>query len=165
YGFRAASARHILSFREHFPDAHVVTLERNYRSTTPILAVANAVSAQDRAGFPKRLHTDREGGRAPELVFPRDEAQQAVEVCDRVLGAREEGMDLRGQAVLFRAGHDSDLPELELTRRRVPYVKYGGLRYLDAAHVKDYVALLRLADNPADEVSWFRVLQLVDGGG
>jgi len=165
YGFRAASARHILDFPEQFPGTHTVTLERNYRSTAPILAVANAVSAQDRLGFPKRLWTEREGGQPPELAFPRDEGEQAGEVCERVLAAREEGMDLRAQAVLFRTGHDSDLLELELTRRGIPFVKYGGLRYLEAAHVKDFIALLRLTDNPADEVSWFRLLQLLDGVG
>ncbi len=165
YGFRAASARHILEFPEQFPDTRTVTLERNYRSTAPILSVANAVSEQDRLGFPKQLWSEREGGPRPELVFPRDESEQAVEVCDRVLAAREEGMELRAQAVLFRTGHDSDLLELELTRRGIPFVKYGGLRYLDAAHVKDLIALLRLTDNPADEVSWFRLLQLLDGVG
>ncbi|HEV7584822.1 MAG TPA: ATP-dependent helicase, partial [Solirubrobacteraceae bacterium] len=156
---------HILEFPTIFPDAAVVTLERNYRSTTPILAVANAVSMQDRRGYPKTLWTDREGGSSPELVFPLDESDQAKQVCDRVLAAREEGMDLRAQAVLFRAGHDSDLLELELTRRAIPFVKYGGLRYLEAAHVKDLIAVLRLATNPADEVSWFRLLQLLDGVG
>ena len=165
YGFRAASAAHILRFPELFPDAHTVKLECNYRSTAPILAVANAVAAQDHLGFAKVLWTEREGGRRPELVTPRDEAEQASEVCDRVMAAREEGMDLRMQAVLFRTGHDSDLLELELTRRAIPFVKYGGLRYLDAAHVKDFIALLRLTDNHADEVSWFRLLQLFDGVG
>jgi len=165
YGFRAASARHILDFPEQFPGTHTVTLEQNYRSTTPILAIANAVSEQDRLGFPKRLWTEREGGQPPELVFPRDESEQAGEVCERVLAAREEGMELRAQAVLFRTGHDSDQLELELTRRGIPFVKYGGLRFIEAAHVKDLIALLRLSDNPADEVSWFRVLQLLDGVG
>ncbi len=165
YGFRAGSARHILDFPEQFPDAHTARLERNYRSCGPILDVANAVSEQDLSGFPKRLWTEREGGRQPELVFARDEGEQAGEVCDRVIAAREEGMDLRRQAVLFRTGHDSDLLELELTRRGIPFVKYGGLRFLDAAHVKDLIALLRLVDNPADEVSWFRLLQLLDGVG
>jgi DNA helicase-2/ATP-dependent DNA helicase PcrA len=165
YGFRASSARHILDFPKHFPDAHTVTLERNYRSTDAILAVANAVSEQDREGFPKRLRSDRGGGLAPELAFVRDESAQASEVCERVLAAREEGIELRAQAVLFRTGHDSALLELELTRRRIPFVKYGGLRYLDAAHVKDLVALLRLASNGADEISWFRVLKLLDGVG
>jgi DNA helicase II / ATP-dependent DNA helicase PcrA len=165
YGFRAASASHILDFPEQFSGTHTVTLEQNYRSVTPILAVANAVSEQDRLGFAKKLWTEREGGQAPELVFPRDDSEQAGEVCDRVLSAREEGIELRAQAVLFRTGHDSDQLELELTRRGIPFVKYGGLRYLEAAHVKDLIALLRLADNPADEVSWFRVLQLLDGVG
>jgi DNA helicase II / ATP-dependent DNA helicase PcrA len=165
YGFRAGSARHILDFPKQFSDAHTAKLERNYRSTAPILAVANAVSEQDRLGFAKELWTERDGGQRPELSFPRDEGEQAGEVCDRVIAAREEGMELRAQAVLFRTGHDSDLLELELTRRGIPFVKYGGLRYLDAAHVKDLIALLRLADNPADEVSWFRLLQLLDGVG
>jgi DNA helicase II / ATP-dependent DNA helicase PcrA len=165
YGFRAASARHLLEFPRQFPDARTITLERNYRSSAPILAAANAVSEQDQLGFPKRLWTEREGGSSPELCFPRDEGEQAGEVCERVLAAREEGFELRRQAVLFRAGHDSELLELELTRRGIPFVKYGGLRFLDAAHVKDLLALLRLIDNPADEVSWFRVLQLLDGVG
>src|SRR5277367_4327010 len=165
YSFRSASARHILEFPKQFPAAHVRKLERNYRSTTPILAVANAVSAQDRAGFPKELWTERDGGTPPELTFPRDEREQAIVVCERVMASREEGMELREQAVLFRTNHDSDLLEVELTRRRIPFVKYGGLRYLEAAHVKDFIALLRLTDNPADELSWFRLLQLFDGVG
>jgi DNA helicase II / ATP-dependent DNA helicase PcrA len=165
YGWRAASAEHILQFPTHFPDAAVVTLERNYRSTQPILDTANAVAAQASRAFPKRLRTDREAGARPDLIFCRDEAAQATEVCDRVLEGRERGMDLCEQAVLSRTSHDTDLLELELTRRRIPYVKYGGLRYLEAAHVKDLIALLRLADNPADEISWFRVLQLVEGVG
>ncbi len=165
YGFRAASARHILDFPKQFPGAHTAKLERNYRSTAPILAVANAVSEQDHAGFSKHLWTERDGGLPPELVLPRDEGEQAGEVCERVIAAREEGMQLRAQAVLFRTGHDSDLLEIELTRRGIPYVKYGGLRFLEAAHVKDFIALLRLTDNPADELSWFRLLQLLDGVG
>jgi ATP-dependent DNA helicase UvrD/PcrA len=165
YGFRSASARHILEFASDFAGAELVTLELNYRSTGPILSVANAVSAQDRAGYPKRLRADRAGGDTPELVFPRDESEQAVAVAERVLEAREQGIDLRRQAVLFRTGHDSGLLEIELTRRQIPFVKYGGLRYLEAAHVKDFVALLRLADNPGDEMSWFRLLQLLDGVG
>jgi DNA helicase-2/ATP-dependent DNA helicase PcrA len=165
YGFRAASARHILDFPTHFPGARTVILERNYRSVRPILGVANAVSEQDKVGYRKQLWTDRDGGTAPELVIPRDEAEQAGEVCDRVLAAREQGMDLRRQVVLFRTGHDSALLELELGRRRIPFVKYGGLRYLEAAHVKDFVALLRLTGNPADEMAWFRLLQLLDGVG
>lgn len=179
YGFRAASARHILDFPEHFPGAAVVTLERNYRATQPLLDVANAVAEQAERAYPRRLRAEqvggagaadeggspRAGGSAPELVFCLDEAAQAGEVCDRVLDARERGAALREQAVLMRASHDSDLLELELARRDIPYVKYGGLRYLEAAHVKDFLALLRLGDNPADRLSWFRWLQLLDGVG
>jgi DNA helicase-2/ATP-dependent DNA helicase PcrA len=165
YGFRSASAAHILDFPQMFEGTRVVTLERNYRSTQPVLDAANALAAQAMRAFPKRLQADRAGGVRPRVVFVRDEAAQAVEVCDRVLEAREQGSELRAQAVLMRTSHDSDLLELELTRRRVPFVKYGGLRYLEAAHVKDFVALLRLADNGADEIAWFRVLQLVEGVG
>jgi DNA helicase-2/ATP-dependent DNA helicase PcrA len=165
YGFRAASARHILDFPERFPAAQIKTLEANYRSTRPILAVANQVSAEAEEAHPKVLRTPAAGGERPELVFCLDEGAQAAKVCEWVLAARERGMELRAQAVLMRTTHDSDLLELELARRSIPFVKYGGLRYLEAAHVKDFIALLRLADNPADEVSWFRVLQLLDGVG
>jgi ATP-dependent DNA helicase UvrD/PcrA len=179
YGFRAASARHILEFPEHFPGAAVVTLERNYRATQPLLDVANAVAEQAERAYPRRLRAEgvgsggvadeggstSVGGTPPELIFCLDEAAQAGEVCDRVLDARERGAALREQAVLMRASHDSDILELELARRDIPYVKYGGLRYLEAAHVKDFLALLRLADNPADRLSWFRWLQLLDRVG
>ncbi len=165
YGWRGASAEHILQFPSHFPEAKVVMLERNYRSTQPVLDVANALALQASRAFPKRLRSEHPDGRAPELVFCRDESAQAAEVCDRVMEAREQGVDLREQAVLSRTSHDTGLLELELTRRRIPFVKYGGLRYLEAAHVKDLVALMRLADNPADEISWFRVLQLLEGVG
>jgi DNA helicase-2/ATP-dependent DNA helicase PcrA len=165
YGFRSASAAHILDFPEHFPGTRVVTLERNYRSTQPLLDAANELAAQAVRAFPKRLRADRPGGARPRVVWVRDESAQAEEVCDRILEAREQGMDLRAQAVLARTSHDSDLLELELTRRRVPFHKYGGLRYLEAAHVKDFVSALRLVDNGADDVAWFRVLQLVEGVG
>jgi DNA helicase-2/ATP-dependent DNA helicase PcrA len=165
YGWRAASAEHILEFPAHFQDATIVKLERNYRSTQPILDVANALSAQAKHAFHKQLRTEHDGGVAPELIFCRDESAQAGEVCDRVLEARERGMELREQAVLMRTAHDSALLELELARRDIPFAKYGGLRYLEAAHVKDLIALFRLADNHADELSWFRVLQLLEGVG
>src|SRR3954452_19209143 len=161
YSFRSASAAHILDFPTHFDGTTVVKLERNYRSTQPLLDAANALAAQAARAFRKRLVADRPGGVRPRVIHVRDESAQAEEVCTRVLEAREQGSELRAQAVLMRTSHDSDLLELELARRRIPYVKYGGLRYLEAAHVKDFLALLRLADNHADEVAWFRVLQLV----
>jgi DNA helicase II / ATP-dependent DNA helicase PcrA len=165
YGFRSSSPRHILEFAQDFPGAAVVTLERNYRASQPLLDVANGVAWQAATAHPRELRADRPGGTAPELVFCLDETAQASEVCERVLDARERGAALREQAVLMRASHDSDLLELELARRDIPFVKYGGLRYLEAAHVKDFLALLRLADNAADRLSWFRWLQLLDGVG
>jgi DNA helicase-2/ATP-dependent DNA helicase PcrA len=165
YGFRSASPSHILDFPEHFPGATTIALERNYRATQPLLDVANAVAEQATRAYRKALRAERPGGRAPELVVCLDEAAQATEVCERVLDARERGATLREQAVLMRASHDSDLLELELARRDIPFVKYGGLRYLEAAHVKDFLALLRLADNASDRLSWFRWMQLLDGVG
>jgi DNA helicase-2/ATP-dependent DNA helicase PcrA len=164
YGWRAASAEHILDFTRPFPDASVATLERNYRSTQPILDVANAVAAEAERSHPKRLRSMRGDGKRPQLVLCRDEAEEAVEVVERVLGDHERGVALRDQAVLMRAAHHSDLLELELGRRRIPFVKYGGIRYLEAAHVKDFLALLRIVVN-GSEVSWFRVLQLLEGVG
>jgi DNA helicase II / ATP-dependent DNA helicase PcrA len=173
YGFRSSSPQHILDFPQQFPGTTIVTLERNYRSVQPVLDVANAVAEQAARAYRRRLVAERRGGGGgaaagglpPELVVCLDEAAQASAVCERVLDARERGATLREQAVLMRASHDSDLLELELARRDIPFVKYGGLRYLEAAHVKDFLALLRLADNPSDRLSWFRWLQLLDGVG
>ena len=165
YGFRSASAEHLLSFQERFPKAEVVKLEDNYRSTQPILDVGNLVAAQAERSYPRTLRTDRDGGARPELVFCRDEGEEASELTDRVLEHREQGVLLRQQAVLMRAASHSDVLELELTRRQIPFVKYGGIRYLEAAHVKDYLALITIAANPNNWVSWFRLLQLLDGVG
>jgi DNA helicase II / ATP-dependent DNA helicase PcrA len=165
YGWRSASADHILRFPTDFPEAAVLTLEQNYRSTQPVLDTSNALAEQATRSYAKRLRSEVEGGARPDLIFCRDESAQAAEVCERVLAARELGMELRSQAVLMRTSHDSDLLELELARRQIPFVKYGGLRYLEAAHVKDLMALFRLLGNPAGELSWFRVLQLLDGVG
>ncbi len=173
YGFRAATVANMWAFPEHFPGARVVTLEQNYRSTTPILDLANAVMAtSDHGGvdgaaqhFDKQLWSTRTGGTTPLLVTCHDEADQSAYVAEAILDARERGIDLRQQAVLFRAGHHSDHLELELTRRDIPYVKYGGLKYLEAAHVKDLLALLRILDNPADQLAWRRVLASIEGVG
>jgi ATP-dependent DNA helicase UvrD/PcrA len=165
YGWRSSSPRHILGFTDAFAGASVCALERNYRSAQPILDTANALGAQADRMFATRLHSERKEGAPPELVFCRDESAQAADVCARVLEAREQGMELRRQAVLMRTSHDSDLLELELARRQIPFVKYGGLKYLETAHVKDLVALMRLVENPRNELAWFRVLQLIEGVG
>ncbi|MGH9153689.1 MAG: ATP-dependent helicase, partial [Acidimicrobiales bacterium] len=165
YGFRSGSARHMLEFPERFGGAEVVVLDRNYRSTPPIVAAANAVIAEAAAGFATRQRAVRTGGARPVLATCADEAAQSALVCDSVLEHRERGVPLRAQAVLFRTGHHSDGLELELARRNIPFVKYGGLRFLEAAHVKDVLALLRVLENPSDELAWMRVLGLLEGVG
>ncbi len=166
YSFRAATVRNILDFPGHFtPQARVVTLEQNYRSTQPILAASNAVIALAAERFTKNLRSDREASARPLLIAVRDEADQARYVVSRVLENREAGLPLKAQAVLFRASHHSDTLEFELTRRNIPFVKFGGLKFLEAAHVKDVLAVLRFAENPRDRVAGFRVTQLVPGIG
>jgi len=166
YSFRAATVRNILDFPRQFePPAHVVTLEQNYRSTQPILDAANAVIALAPEGFKKRLFSRRKSEQRPLLVTADDEQAQVDDVVQGVLEHREAGIDLSRQAVLMRAAHHSDLLEVELGRRNIPFVKYGGLKFLEAAHVKDVLCVLRWAENPRDEVAAFRVLQLLPGLG
>ena len=166
YSFRAATVRNILDFPYAFdPPARVVTLDRNYRSTQAILSAANAVIALAPERYAKDLWTDRTHGSAPALVVVAEEGDQARYVATRVLANREGGAALKSQAVLFRASHHSAALELELTRRNIPFVKFGGLKFLDAAHVKDALALMRFAENPRDRVAGFRVAQLLPGVG
>jgi len=166
YSFRGATVRNILDFPAHFdPPARQVTLERNYRSTQPILAASNAVIGAARERYTKDLWSDRASAQRPCLVTVADDAQQARYVVGQVLEAREAGMKLKNQAVLFRAAHHSAALEIELARRNIPYVKFGGLRFLDAVHVKDVLAVLRWAENPLDRVAGFRVAQLLPGVG
>jgi DNA helicase-2/ATP-dependent DNA helicase PcrA len=166
YSFRAAEIRNILDFPKQFEKpAEIVTLDRNYRSTETILAAANAVIGEASERFTKNLWTERRSAERPKLVTVRDEAAQADYVCDKVLAEREAGALLKAQAVLFRASHHSGPLEIELTRRNIPFVKFGGLKFLDAAHVKDTLAVLRFAENPRDRVAGFRVLQLMPGVG
>ncbi|HXJ66503.1 MAG TPA: ATP-dependent helicase [Actinomycetota bacterium] len=165
YGFRAATVQNILDFPQRFPGARVVRLEQNYRSTQPILDATNEVISHSPQRHEKTLWSDRRTGERPRLVRCRDEAEQCDEVCRRLLEHRERGVALNHQAVLFRTGHHSDLLEVELAHRNIPFVKYGGLKFMESAHVKDVLALLRILENPLDEVGWFRVLQLPEGMG
>ena len=170
YGFRAATAANMTDFPERFPGCSVVTLDWNYRSTQPILDVANAVLTGARGVFPKELRTARDDLvpgdiSPPRLVRVPEEGAEANYVCDRVLEHRENGIALRDQAVLFRTGHHSARLEVELGRRNIPFIKYGGLKFLEAAHVKDLLAFLRLLENPSDEMAWHRVLGLLEGVG
>ena len=165
YSFRGATQRNILDFPRHFPGTRLVTLEQNYRSTQPILDTTNTVISRAPERFTKNLWTQRAGGEKPWLVTVSDEHDQTRFVVDRILELHEEGIPLREMAVLFRAGYMSADLEIELVNRNIPFEKWGGLKFLEAAHVKDVVAFLRVIDNPRDEVSWYRVLMLLPGIG
>jgi DNA helicase-2/ATP-dependent DNA helicase PcrA len=167
YSFRAATVRNILDFPKSFPAEHadIVTLDRNYRSTQPILAAANGVIDLARERFTKNLWTERESEQRPLLVTVKDETEQGTYIVEQVLANREIGMTLKNQAVLFRSSNHSGPLEVELTRRNIPFVKFGGLKFLDSAHVKDLLATLRFAQNPRDRVAGFRLLQMLPGIG
>jgi DNA helicase-2/ATP-dependent DNA helicase PcrA len=164
YSFRAASVENILNFENAFSST-VVKLEENYRSTQPILDSANALMGEASRTYQKSLFGKKQAGNKPRYVSVADDAAQATYVATRVLEAREQGVELRRQAVLFRSSHHADALELELVRRNIPYVKYGGLKFLEAAHVKDALALLRWADNPRNRLAAWRALQILPGVG
>jgi ATP-dependent DNA helicase UvrD/PcrA len=166
YSFRAATVRNILDFPKHFrPAADVVTLEQNYRSTQPILDACNRVIRFAKERYTKNLRSDRRSKQKPFLTTVGDEAAQARFVAQQILDSREAGVPLKNQAVLFRASHHSAQLEIELTRRNIPFVKYGGLKFLEAAHVKDVLSILRWCENPRDRVAGFRAVQLLPGIG
>ncbi len=166
YAFRAADVGNILDFPQKFdPPARRVVLETNYRSVQPVLDAANALIAQAARRHPKVLHARRGGGARPQLVTVPDERAQADWVADAVLRHREAAVPLRRQAVLFRSSHHSAALEIELVRRNIPFVKHGGLKFLEAAHVKDLLSVLRWADNPRNGIAGFRALQLMNGVG
>ena len=167
YGFRGASPRYLLDAEKYFDGLTTITLNANYRSSAPILNVANALAADAPEGFTSVLRQEvaTVGATQPSLIHCVDERHQSTIVAERVLELYEQGVALQRQAVLFRAAHHSADLEIELSRRRIPFIKYGGLRYLEAAHVKDLLAAFRLVDNPRDEMAWFRILQLMPGVG
>jgi DNA helicase-2/ATP-dependent DNA helicase PcrA len=166
YGFRAANVRNILDFPNQFaPPARIVTLEENYRSTQPILAASNAVIGLARERFTKNLRSNRIADWKPALVTVAEDVAQVNFIVETVLRNREEGTLLKEQAVLFRTSHHSAMLEIELARRNIPFVKFGGLKFVEAAHVKDVLAVLRWAENPTDRVTGFRVVQMLEGVG
>ena len=166
YSFRAAEVENILGFPQQFePPGHVVTLEQNYRSTQSILDSANCLIAASSVQYRKELQAQKSEGGKPDYVTVEDGDAEAEYVVGKILANREEGLQLRDQAVLFRGSHHSDRLELELVRRNIPYVKYGGLKFLEAAHVKDALSVLKWAENPKNEVAAFRVLKLLPGMG
>lgn len=166
YSFRAAEVENILGFPDQYmPSAQVITLEQNYRSTQPILDSANCLIAESERQYRKNLFSDRKDGGKPRYVTVEDGDAEAEYVVTEILKNRELGMELKEQAVLFRGSHHSDRLELELVRRNIPYVKYGGLKFLEAAHVKDLLSVLKWAENPKNEIAAFRVLKLLPGMG
>ncbi len=166
YSFRAAEVDNILGFPDQFlPPAQVVSLEQNYRSTQAILDSANCLIADSERHYRKNLFTENSTGGKPAYVTVEDGDAEALYVVESVLANREAGTELKMQAVLFRNSHHADRLELELVRRNIPYVKYGGLKFLEAAHVKDLLAVLKWAENPRNDVAAFRVLKLLPGMG
>ncbi|MBW2390568.1 MAG: ATP-dependent helicase [Deltaproteobacteria bacterium] len=166
YSFRAADVRNILDFPDQFePRARVLTLEQNYRSTQPILDACNVVIEGAAERFTKNLFSERASDQKPRLVTVEDEACQVEYVVEQILAHREEGIALTRQAVLMRTSHHSDALEVELGRRNIPFVKFGGLKFLESAHIKDVLCVLRWAENPTDSLAAFRVLQLLPGVG
>src|SRR5262249_49926776 len=165
YSFRGANFRNIMDFPQLFPGARIIALEENYRSTQPILDLTNVIIARARESYTKQLFTTNATGTAPILVAAENEQFQSRFICQRVLELREEGVPLDEVAVLFRSSfHSFDL-ELELARHDIPFVKRGGFKFIETAHIKDVLAHLRVVVNGRDAVSWHRALLRLDGVG
>jgi DNA helicase-2/ATP-dependent DNA helicase PcrA len=165
YSFRGANFQNIMDFPKLFPDAQIIKLEQNYRSTQPILDFTNGLITQAREHYTKCLFSERISPILPAAVATRSDKEQSLFVIRTIQQLQARGIDLSEMAVLFRASfHSYDL-EVELARAGIPYAKYGGLRFAESAHLKDVVAHLRVVVNPWDSVSWHRLLTLVDGIG
>ena len=165
YSFRGANFRNIMDFPKLFKDTRIITLEENYRSTQPILDLTNEVIRMAKEKFEKNLYTRKKGEQQPVFVDAEDENAQSRYIADKILELREEGVELKDVAVLFRSGwHSNDL-EIELASRNIPFVKYGGQKFVEAAHIKDVISYLRIVYNASDQVSWLRALLLIPGIG
>jgi DNA helicase-2/ATP-dependent DNA helicase PcrA len=165
YSFRGANFRNMFDFPSHFPETKIIKLEENYRSTQPILSLTNALMEKSSEKYTKCLFTRREGGDLPRIIDTRTEPEQAIFICSHVKAQMQQGRPISDFAVLFRAGYHSFELEAELTRQGIPYVKYGGFKFLESAHIKDFLAHLRILTNRDDTVSWVRVLRLVKNVG
>jgi len=165
YSFRGANFRNIMDFPRDFPGTRSIFLEENYRSTQPILSLTNEIIRRARERYDKNLFTRKDHGETPVLVRAENEQMQSRFVCQKILELREEGVPLWDITVLFRSSfHSFDL-EIELARHDIPFVKRGGFKFMETAHVKDLLAHLRISSNPKDAVSWGRALSLLDGVG
>jgi DNA helicase-2/ATP-dependent DNA helicase PcrA len=165
YSFRGANFRNIMDFPKVYPDARIVKLEQNYRSTQPILNFTNQVIKYAKEKYEKRLFTQKEGAEKPVYIEAENENWQSKFIVQRVLELREEGVPLDDISVLFRSAWQSMDLEIELNTHNIPFVKYGGIKFTEAAHIKDVVAYLKVAYNPMDSVSWMRILMLIEGIG
>ncbi len=165
YAFRGANFKNIMDFPKIFPDTKIITLEENYRSTQPILDLTNEIIRYANEKYPKNLFTKREGNQKPVFIEAENENYQSQFIVQRVLELREEEIPLNDIAVLFRAGWLSNDLEIELKNHNIPFVKHGGFKFIEAAHVKDVIAHLRIVFNPLDAVSWHRILLLIEGIG
>ena len=165
YSFRGATVRNIFEFPDLFPDTKIIKLEENYRSTQPILDLSNEIILQAKESYTKNLFTKKDSGFQPALIEADSVRHESRFVAQKILELREEGVPLTEMAVLFRASfHSFDL-EIELSNRDLPFVKRGGFKFIETAHVKDILAHLRVLANPQDTVSWHRVLLLLEGVG
>ncbi len=165
YSFRGANFKNMFDFPAHFPGAKIIKLEENYRSTQPVLTMTNALMNQAREKYTKCLFTRREGNEIPLVVDTGTERDQAFYICRTIETLLDEGQKLKDIAVLFRAGYHSFELELELTRRNIPFAKYGGFKFMESAHIKDLLAHLRVISNTEDILSWGRLLRLLKNIG
>ncbi|HOJ64109.1 MAG TPA: ATP-dependent helicase [Spirochaetota bacterium] len=162
YSFRGADFKNIMDFPKIFPDTTIRKLEQNYRSTQPILDFTNAIIENAKEKYSKKLFSDIESDQKPYLIYVNDATEQANFICKKILELLDKGINLKDMAVLFRAAFHSNELEIELNRYHIPYVKYGGLKFVEAAHIKDMLAYLRVIYNYKDDVAWFRILLLLD---
>ncbi len=165
YSFRSANVQNMLDFPKYFSNTKIIKLEQNYRSTEPILTTTNKVIAQAKNRYSKDLFTKRKGGQRPQLITCKDESHQDEIITKKILEHYEQGIPLHKQVVLFRASSHSNSLEITLAQKNIPFHKFGGLRFLETAHVKDMISILRIIENPKDEMAWFRILKLFDGVG
>ncbi len=165
YSFRGANFKNIINFPQDFPDAKIITIEENYRSTQAILNFTNQIIASMIEKYPKRLYTRNEFGELPSIIAAQNTTLESKFVVDKILELREEGISLLDIAVLFRSGYISYDLEIELNKAGIPYKKFGGIKFIETAHIKDLISFLRILNNPIDKISWFRVLQLLSGIG
>ncbi|MDA8753774.1 ATP-dependent helicase [Candidatus Marinimicrobia bacterium] len=165
YSFRGANFRNIMDFPKIFPKAEVHTIEENYRSTQPILDLTNQVINSAKEKYQKELFTSIVSKEKPVFIVPKDKFEQARFICQKVLELRDEGIELKNIGVLFRSGFHSNELEIELNEQNIPFVKFGGLKFIEAAHIKDILSILRVTHNQSDAIAWIRLLQLIKGVG